>query len=57
MNTITKLRCINDRNVVGLTKGKLYLMLDTDGKYVKIKNDNGIDTHYKVRHFKKIIVE
>jgi len=56
MNVDVKVRCINNNNTQGLTKGKLYRVIDGDNEYVGITNDNGIVGYYQRRRFNNVVV-
>jgi len=47
-----RLKCIDARGTEGLTKGKIYEMIDGNFKFVNVRNDKGQTGHYKINRFK-----
>ena len=50
-----RVKCKNANKSQGLTKGKIYAVIDDNPEYVCIYNDNGIAGYYKKCRFVTII--
>ena len=51
-------RCINQRSATGITKGRMYNVInDEDPTYVSIKNDNCTEAFYKRRRFHLLVTD